>query len=390
MISGEQFTIHRIPIIASRHLDYFGNRVICETKSLDINSTGETLPATSHLVGKWSSQPTYLEKIRTEKLTKKLVIHLFLVLCAGLPGSAFGATVNVAVPSFSMSLVAFMTAKDRGYYRQEGLDVNFVLMPAAIASRASIAGNVDFATVGGSALTASLGGAPLRLLFSSFNRSLFWLYSKPEIAEVRELKGKRIGVSSIGSGPDSMLRDLLRTHGLQPGKDVAILAVGVDSSRYASLANNLTDAVVLSTPYNFVAQDAGFKELVSFVKHDWVELQGCIVTREAVLHSDPTLVDKFTMATLKGLLYARANRAGTVPIVATMMKVKADLAGRIYDLSIPATTSHGSLTEDVQRKAIEHVVKQMNLKEPPNLQRIYDFAPVEKARRQLEAQNRKP
>jgi hypothetical protein len=40
----------------------------------------------------------------------------------------------------------------------------------------------------------------------------------------------------------------------------------------------------------------------------------------------------------------------------------------------------------VQRKAIEHVVKQMNLKEPPNLQRIYDFSIVEKARRQLDAQ----
>jgi ABC-type nitrate/sulfonate/bicarbonate transport system substrate-binding protein len=313
-----------------------------------------------------------------------------LLLCLLFPASARAATVNVAVPSFSMSLVAFMAAKERGYYRQEGLDVNFVLMPAAIASRALIAGNVDFATVGGSALTASLGGAPLRLLFSSFSRSLFWLYSKPEIAEVKDLKGKRVGVSSIGSGPDSMLRDLLRVHGLQGGKDVAILAVGVDSSRYASLANNVIDAVVLSTPYNFVAHDAGFKELVSFVKHDWVELQGCIVTREAMLRSDAALVDKFTLATLKGLLYARGNRASTVPIVAAMMKVKPDLAGRIYDLSIPATTTSGALTEDVQRKAIEHVVKQMNLKEAPNLQRIYDFAPVEKARRQLEAELWKP
>ena len=307
-----------------------------------------------------------------------------------LPSTGLAATVNVAVPSFSMSLVAFMAAKERGYYRQEGLDVNFVLMPAAIASRALIAGNVDFATVGGSALTASLGGAPLRLLFSSFNRSLFWLYSRPEIADVKELKGRKIGVSSIGSGPDSMLRDLLRSQGLQGGKDVVILAVGVDSSRYASLVNNLTDAVVLSTPYNFTAQDAGFRELVSFVKHDWVELQGCIVTREATLKSNPALVEKYTLATLKGLLSARSNRAATLPIVANMMKVKPDLAGRSYDLSMPATTSHGALSEELQWKAIEHVVKQMNLKEPPNLQRIYDFAPLEKARSQLELQGWKP
>ena len=311
---------------------------------------------------------------------------LLLLLCLMLPGRSFATTVNVAVPSFSMSLIAFMAAKERGYYRQEGLDINFVLMPAAIASRALIAGNVDFATVGGSALTASLGGAPLRLLFSSFSRSLFWLYSSPDISEVKDLKGKKVGVSSIGSGPDSMLRDLLRTHGLQGGKDVAILAVGVDSSRYASLANNVTDAVVLSTPYNFAAQDAGFRELVSFVKHDWAELQGCIVTRESVLSTHAALVEKFTLATLKGLLSVRSNRAATLPIVASMMKVKPDLAARIYDLSVPAMTTNGALSEDVQRKAIEHVVKQMNLKEPPDLKKIYDFAPLEKARRQLEAQ----
>jgi NitT/TauT family transport system substrate-binding protein len=285
-----------------------------------------------------------------------------------------------------MSLVAFMAAKERGYYRQEGLDVNFVLMPAAIASRALIAGNVDFATVGGSALTASLGGAPLRLLFSSFSRSLFWLYSRPDISEVKDLKGKKVGVSSIGSGPDSMLRDLLRTHGLQGGKEVAILAVGVDSSRYASLVNNVTDAVLLSTPYNFVAQDAGFRELVSFVKHDWVELQGCIVTRESVLKNNNALVEKFTLATLKGLLNARSNRTATLPIITKMMKANPDLAARIYDLSIPAMTAYGALSEELQRKAIEHVVKQMNLKEPPDLKKIYDFAPLEKVRRQLEAQ----
>ena len=132
----------------------------------------------------------------------KTVVKLLLAVAILFPANSYGATVNVAVPSFSMSLVAFMAAKDRGYYRQEGLDVNFVLMPAAIASRALIAGNVDFATVGGSALTASLGGAPLRMIFSSFNRSLFSLYSRPEIADVKELRGKKVGVSSIGSGPD--------------------------------------------------------------------------------------------------------------------------------------------------------------------------------------------
>lgn len=320
----------------------------------------------------------------------KSIIGLFLLAATLGAKVANATTVNVAVPTFGISFVSFLAAKERDYFRQEGLDVNFVQMPAAIASRALIAGNVDFATVGGSAVTAALGGAPVRLLFSTFNRSLFWLYSKPEIAAVKDLKGRKVGVSSIGSGPDSMVRDLLRTHGLQGGKDVTILAVGVDSVRYASLVNGLTDAVILSAPYNFVAHDGGFKELVSFVEHDWVELLGCIVTRDVVLRSNAALVDKFTLATLKGLFYARNNRAGTIPSIAANMKITQELAAKTYDLAYPAMTTHGALNEELQRKALDHVVKQMNLKEAPNLQKIYDFSYVERARKQLEAQGWKP
>src|ERR1044071_8450904 len=156
---------------------------------------------------------------------------LVLVACAVIPMTSAVArarTINIAVPSYSMSLIAFMIAKEKGYYRQEDLDVNFVLMAAPLASRALIGGNVEFATVGGSAITGILAGAPLRMLFSSFARAVFWLYSKPEIRDVRDLKGKRVGISAMGAGPDSMLRDLLNTHGLDGSRDVVILATGVD------------------------------------------------------------------------------------------------------------------------------------------------------------------
>jgi NitT/TauT family transport system substrate-binding protein len=303
---------------------------------------------------------------------------------------AHARTINVAVPSYSMSLIAFMIAKERGYYRQEDLDVNFVLMTAPLASRALIGGNVEFATVGGSALTGILAGAPLRLLFSSFNRAVFWLYAKPEIREVKELRGKRLGVSAIGAGPDSMLRDLLKTHGLDGGKDVVILATGVDSNRYAALTSGVVDAVLLSTPYNFVAEEAGFTELVSFVKHDWVELQGCIVAREALLRGNPSLIESFTSATLKGLLYVRSNRSGTIPAIARNMKVKPELAAKIYDLTRPAMSADGILNEELQKKALEHLTKRMDLKESPHFDRIYDFSFADKARTELVAKGWKP
>src|ERR1044071_4549321 len=143
-------------------------------------------------------------------LSLRILLICTIVITAG---ATHARTINIAVPSYSMSLIAFMIAKEKGYYRQEDLDVNFVLMTAPLASRALIGGNVEFATVGGSALTGILAGAPLRLLFSSYNRAVFWVYAKPEIREVKDLRGKRIGISAVGAGPDSMLRDMLKTHG---------------------------------------------------------------------------------------------------------------------------------------------------------------------------------
>ena len=64
--------------------------------------------------------------LRNEKMIK-IMLRLLLFVCLVTPSLAAAATVNVAVPSFSMSLIAFMTAKERGYYREQGLDVNFVL-----------------------------------------------------------------------------------------------------------------------------------------------------------------------------------------------------------------------------------------------------------------------
>ena len=71
---------------------------------------------------------------------------------------------------------------------------------------------------------------------------MFWLYAKPEIRDVKALKGKRVGVSGIGSGPDSLLREVLRVNGLDAARDVTILSLGVMPTIYAGLQSGIVDA----------------------------------------------------------------------------------------------------------------------------------------------------
>src|ERR1043166_4844077 len=144
------------------------------------------------------------------------LVALCAFFCA-LVGSAQAATVRVGVPTLSMVVISFTAAKEKGYYKEEGLDVELIWMSAPVAAQALLGGNVEFATVSGSAIPAILGGAPMRFLFTTFNRPMFWLFSKPEIESVKALKGKKVGVSGIGSGPATLLVAILKINGLDAG-----------------------------------------------------------------------------------------------------------------------------------------------------------------------------
>jgi NitT/TauT family transport system substrate-binding protein len=296
----------------------------------------------------------------------------------------------VAIPAVSPAATTFVVARDRGFYRQEGFDVQLIVMPSAVGTQALIGGNVKFSTVGGAGVLPILRGAPLRFLFATFNRPMFWLYAKPDIHSLESLKGKKVGVSSLGSGPDSLLRDLLKRHGLDGGREVPIMAIGSGTARFFALEAGSVDAAMLSIPANFMAKEAGFRELVSFIDQEWVELQGSIVTTEQLLVSEPSLVEKFIRASLKGLYYAREKRSETIAILARFLGGREDAAGKIYDVVRPGMTVDGTVSEELQRRSFEHVVGRAALKEAPRLEKIFDYSLAVKVRQELQAKGWKP
>ena len=315
-----------------------------------------------------------------------------LILCLltifGFAAIGDARTVNVAVVGFTVN-TAFTSAKEKGYYRDEGLEVQFILMNAVVASRALIAKDVEFASLSGAALTAIVAGAPLRFVFSSLQRPLLWLYTKPDIREVKGLKGKRVGVSSIGSNDDFLLRDLLRRNGVDADKDVAILGLGGPLG-HAALRGGSVDAAVTVLPHNFRLGEEGYRELIALIKEDWVDLNGSAVVHEELVQSDPVLIEKFIRGTIKGFLHYRDNRAGTVPVIARYLKVKEDLAGKIYDVTRPVMTADGAVNEELQRKSLEPLLKRLGPKETPPLGRIFNYSLARKINADLENERWKP
>ena len=180
-------------------------------------------------------------------------------------------------------------------------------------------------------------------------------------------------------------------NGLEVGRDVTVLSLGVMPTIYSGLQSGVVDAAMLSPPFTFRAEENGFRELIAFTKQDLVELQGSILLRDAFLQADSVTLEKFIRATYKGFLYIKRNRAGALPILGRYLQVKEGLAAKAYDqVVLPAMTQDGTLNAEMQKRAVEHVLKRLDVKDPPSSSRIFDFSIARKVATDVQMKSWKP
>ena len=151
---------------------------------------------------------------------------LVLLLLFGLATETEARKLHVAVATFSQSVLPLVVAQEKGYFREEDLDVELILMTASVANMALLGGNVDFISTGSSAIGAIFRGAPLKFVFISFNRPMHWLFSRSEIRDVAGLKGRKIGVSAVGGSAHFLVMEILKRYGLDAAREVTVLGIG--------------------------------------------------------------------------------------------------------------------------------------------------------------------
>jgi ABC-type nitrate/sulfonate/bicarbonate transport system substrate-binding protein len=314
---------------------------------------------------------------------------LFLILISFLP-QAEARRIKVAIPGYNITQIVFFVAREKGYYKEEGLDVDLIQMTGTLSNLALMSSEVEFTSVPTAAMTANLRGANLRVLFATFERPLFWLYTRPQIRDVKELKSKKVGVGGLNQASYILLKELLSTYGFEPGRDYTLIQAGDSSPRFMALTTGFIDATLLPLPWNFQAQDSGMHELVALSKSEIVAPTGSIVVREELLRTDPVLIDHFTRATLKGLRFALEQRSGAILALTRSLKIKEELAGKGYDAARPALTTDGLMSEASQKKSLDMVLKSAGVKEVPPLDRFFNFSVTRKVNTELQAKGWKP
>ncbi|HEX4134922.1 MAG TPA: ABC transporter substrate-binding protein [Bryobacteraceae bacterium] len=181
-------------------------------------------------------------------------------------------------------------AKEAGYFQKYGLDVSlaFAVHPAAIAM--VISGEAAMTNYPlEQAMLAGANGGALTIVASPYRKSLFALMSGRNVGSVRDLKGKRIGVSQIGDAPYNYAVGLLGKFGLTP-RDVEWVPIGTDvNGRAAALIAGRVDATMITAPVYFRLEEQGYKSLANTSDYDDLYAPTVYVFRKSTVASDPKL-----------------------------------------------------------------------------------------------------
>jgi NitT/TauT family transport system substrate-binding protein len=183
---------------------------------------------------------------------------------------------------------------------------------------------------------AALAGDDQVLISGIQNYMNFWLYARPDIASVADLRGKKIGATRIGSGVYLGVVNILHSAQLEPDRDAAILQLGGTGEVYGALAAGAVDAAMLAIPYNIQAQDAGMRLIYDVSAQKFPYLQNGLATSRAYLQRNEDLVRRFMMAHVAGLARVHTDKATTVDVLGRNLKSDDHaLMERTYDLIEP-------------------------------------------------------
>src|SRR5688500_6862938 len=213
------------------------------------------------------------------------------------------APVRFAYVSRSILDMPYIIARDRGFFREEGLDVEFVFMKAIQTVQAMLAGGVDFGTATGTGISAAVNGADVRVVFALTDKPSFDMIALPNITNVQQMRGKKLGISAPGSLTEILARQIFLVSKI-PLDQVAMLPLGTSDVTYVALKAGTIDATMLQVPQNLIAQEEGYRKIASGADV-YRAVQGGLTTTKTVISARPDVVTRVIWATQTALRLIR-------------------------------------------------------------------------------------
>jgi ABC-type nitrate/sulfonate/bicarbonate transport system substrate-binding protein len=252
-------------------------------------------------------------------LHRQTIVWSLCLLIAMVPASVRAATpekINASYGAISGSMAPIWVAKAARLFEKQGLDLNLVYIPGGPRSIMSLlGGSVQFVNHSGMpALEAYQRGADTALIASSTNRLEHAVLVQKNITSVEQLRGKVLGISTLGSLTDILMREGLRLNGLSE-KDVTIIPLGDEGARLSGLQTGRVQGSIMSGVQRLTATKMGFRPLIDFAKLP-IEVSGSsILVRRSYAIKNPDITLRFLKAWIEGIYLLKSNQELTIGVL---------------------------------------------------------------------------
>jgi ABC-type nitrate/sulfonate/bicarbonate transport system substrate-binding protein len=251
-----------------------------------------------------------------------LLCSLIVILRLQVAAAAELLPLRASYSSIGGAFAPLWLAQDKGLFTKYGLAVDLKYILSATGTQALFSGSIDVVNPATEIIEAGLGGQRVAFIVGILNRAVLSVYSKPELRQLSDLRGKVMGVTLPGSTTDLTAKILFQQAGMVPGKDVQVTHLQGMPDLITALTQGRIDAGVVSAPTTLKLRQAGFKELVDVAARNVPMIHAGLATTRDFIKNNPDRVRRYVQAYIEGTKIARTDPETAKQIIGKYTKTE--------------------------------------------------------------------
>ena len=325
-------------------------------------------------------------------LQSTLLVIFTLALASSV---AHAEKIRTAIPQANLNYLSVHVADAKGFFRDEGLENETVVISGTLSIAALLSGDVDYSGAGGSGMRAALKGAPVKGIMFQADKVTFYLVADPSIKNASDLKGKRIAIGSPGDTQERIMTMFAERGGVS-AKDITRIAMGADTNtRVMAVKAGVAQATTVDPGGLVFAQKEGLHSLGFLGDLFPMPFQG-FVTTERKIRENPAQIKRWLKGVLRGLMFVRERPDEAVDLGIKKLQLGSATKAMLVEatknyLRAVAPGVPGLPTPEGIKNFLEYDIKiPLQIKEEIPPERLLSLQLVEEVKKELEAAQRRP
>jgi ABC-type nitrate/sulfonate/bicarbonate transport system substrate-binding protein len=288
---------------------------------------------------------------------------LLLATLLGFLSTTGASALEETLISYAGPSITFLpaeVARQRGFFREQNLDVKLLLTRTEVDRAALASGSIFYTLRAGSTFVSAARGLPVRIVLLGTTKPFWALVVRPEIKSIGELKGKSMAVPGLLGSQQISAKFILKQHGLDPDRDVVYRIVDT-GTRIGAMLSGSVDSAMMDYGEAYRARKAGLKFMLNAADYHGL-LAGGLGVNSVKLREHPEQVRRVIAALLRALRYLRESPEGTQQVMMSWLKLDREMAAEIYQMAINNYTRNGMVDESMLNALVTTMLAEAGIK----------------------------